>query len=175
MRGRKPEATAVKKLKGFPGKRKRNTKEPVPTTGSLFQTPPGFNDYQAAEWQFIIANAPPGVLYRIDRSVLAAYVVAVCLHRKAMVAFNAKDSLLEASPKQGVLMQSALIPIINKQAALIVKLASELGFSPASRTRIEAGDPPPVPGNHEGDDARAGQSGDEFDRYLEKSTRPTQH
>lgn len=33
MAGRKPKPTAVKKLEGNPGKRKLNSKEPVPTKG----------------------------------------------------------------------------------------------------------------------------------------------
>ena len=31
--GRKPKSTAIKKLEGNPGKRKWNTKEPIPTKG----------------------------------------------------------------------------------------------------------------------------------------------
>ena len=34
MAGRKPKPTAVKKLEGNPGKRKLNTKEPVPASGN---------------------------------------------------------------------------------------------------------------------------------------------
>lgn len=33
MAGRKPKPTAIKKLEGNPGKRKLNTKEPVPVKG----------------------------------------------------------------------------------------------------------------------------------------------
>lgn len=33
MAGRKPKPTTLKKLEGNPGKRKLNTKEPVPTKG----------------------------------------------------------------------------------------------------------------------------------------------
>ena len=33
MAGRKPKPTAIKKLEGNPGKRKLNTKEPVPAKG----------------------------------------------------------------------------------------------------------------------------------------------
>lgn len=33
MAGRKPKSTTIKKLEGNPGKRKKNTKEPVPVKG----------------------------------------------------------------------------------------------------------------------------------------------
>ena len=33
MAGRKPKPTAIKKLEGNPGKRKLNTKEPIPAKG----------------------------------------------------------------------------------------------------------------------------------------------
>ena len=36
MAGRKPKPTAVKKLEGNPGKRKLNTKEPVPGNAAPF-------------------------------------------------------------------------------------------------------------------------------------------
>ena len=35
MAGRKPKPTALKKLEGNPGKRKLNTKEPIPAKGML--------------------------------------------------------------------------------------------------------------------------------------------
>ena len=37
MAGRKPKPTALKKLEGNPGKRKMNTKEPVPGKGMLWK------------------------------------------------------------------------------------------------------------------------------------------
>ena len=36
MAGRKPKPTAIKKLEGNPGKRKLNTKEPIPAKGAKF-------------------------------------------------------------------------------------------------------------------------------------------
>lgn len=36
MAGRKPKPTAIKKLEGNPGKRKLNTKEPIPVKGMQF-------------------------------------------------------------------------------------------------------------------------------------------
>lgn len=36
MAGRKPKPTALKKLEGNPGKRKLNTKEPIPAKGIRF-------------------------------------------------------------------------------------------------------------------------------------------
>ena len=34
-------------------------------------------------------------------------------------------------------IQSPYISIINKQASLMIKAASEMGFTPASRSRVE--------------------------------------
>lgn len=36
MAGRKPKPTAIKKLEGNPGKRKLNTKEPIPAKGMQY-------------------------------------------------------------------------------------------------------------------------------------------
>ena len=47
MAGRKPKPTAVKKLEGNPGKRKMNTKEPVPGKGIRNQAEPQESVYES--------------------------------------------------------------------------------------------------------------------------------
>lgn len=50
MAGRKPKPTAMKKLEGNPGKRKLNTKEPVPAKG-MFVCPDWLMSEAKKEWE----------------------------------------------------------------------------------------------------------------------------
>lgn len=133
MRGRKPKPTVLHELHGKPGKRKLNPLEPKPE-GVLDEPPDWLNDEQRKDWEYALQHAPALVLTSIDRDVLAAWVVAVGLHRQASVA--QQDEKLVHVLENGVQVQSGYLPIINKQAQIMVKLASELGFSPAARPRL---------------------------------------
>lgn len=148
---RKPTPTHIKLLTGKRGKLPINKKEPKPK-GDLFTPPEHLNDGQKKEWTYIIANAPKGMLKRLDRSALESYVVAVDLHRQAVIAVN-KSGLIVASPKKKEPMQNPYLAILNKQALIIQRAIGELGFSPSSRSRVQVG----LPG---GDDM-----GDRFDDF----------
>lgn len=73
MAGRKPKPTAVKKLEGNPGKRKLNTKEPVPGKG-MPDCPKWLLPDAREEWKRLSEKLNQmGVLTEIDRSAFAAY------------------------------------------------------------------------------------------------------
>ena len=134
MRGRKPKPTWLKEVSGNPGKRRLNPHEPKPN-GPLNEPPEWFTSDQKAEWSYALANAPRGLLKRLDRSVLAIWIVAEDLHRYASQQI-ARFGVLTKAPHSGVPVQSPFLAILNKQAIIMLKAASELGFSPASRPRI---------------------------------------
>jgi P27 family predicted phage terminase small subunit len=69
--------------------------------------------------------------------VLTVWVVAECLHREATQKLQQFGILTRT--KSGEVMQNPYLPVINKQAQLMLKAAEQLGFTPASRTRVEAG------------------------------------
>ena len=48
-----------------------------------------------------------------------------------------KTGLLVKSPNTGVPMQSPYLAIANKQAQIMTKAAVEMGFTPASRSRVQ--------------------------------------
>ena len=52
-----------------------------------------------------------------------------------------KYGMVVKSPTQGIPVQSPYLPIINRQAEIMLRAASELGFSPTSRSRITLTDP----------------------------------
>lgn len=134
MQGRKPLPTHLKLVKGERRTSRINQKEPKPVTGSLRLAPSWFTEDQKEIWRYAIKHAPPGLLKKIDASVLAIWVVAKDTHQKAAEAL-AKSSLLYKT-KNGEAMQNPYLPVINKQALLMLRAAAEMGFTPSSRSRI---------------------------------------
>lgn len=137
MRGAKPKPTHLKLLAGNPGKRPLNRNELRPQ-GDLHDAPEWLTDEQKAGWTYAIANAPAGLMKRLDRAALTAFVVAEDMHRQASVAVG-KFGLVTKSQTLGVPMQNPYLPIVNRQAQIMLKAAAELGFSPSSRSRVQVG------------------------------------
>lgn len=137
MPGPPKKPTSLKLVAGNPGKRALNKREPKPT-GNLYDPPDWFTDEQKTGWVYAIECAPFGLLKRVDRSTLVAWVVAEDLHRQAVQKLNAGAMLINTP--NGMPVQSPYLAIINKQAAIMLKAASEMGFTPASRSRVEVSD-----------------------------------
>ena len=136
-RGRKSKPTALKLVTGNPGKRAINKQEPK-ARGNLYDPPSWLTQDQVTAWQYAIESAPLGLLKRVDRSTLVAWVVAEDLHRQAASKLNSGAMLIKTP--NGMPVQSPYLSIINKQAQIMLKAASEMGFTPASRSRVEVED-----------------------------------
>jgi len=132
MRGRKPIPTHLKILNGkmteFP------KTEPLPI-GELDLAPEWMSEEQKSSWEYAIAHAPVGLLKKLDRSVLAAWVIAEDLHRQAVLQVN-KAGMVMRSPVKGEIIQNPYLPIVNRQAQIMMKSGAELGFTPSSRSRV---------------------------------------
>lgn len=83
----------------------------------------------------MIQNAPPGLLKDVDASVFTVWVVAFDLYQEASNKL-AKTGMLIKAPNTGVPMQSPYLAIVNRQAQIMPKAAAEMGFTPASRSRV---------------------------------------
>jgi P27 family predicted phage terminase small subunit len=140
MRGDKAQPAELKILRMTAKKAQALVAKTTPTPGPLLDPPDWFNDDQRTAWEYAIANAPQGVLKNIDRSALAGYIVAEDIHRQATLALL-QSRLLIVSPKQKIALQNPYLPIVNRQFVLMLRAASELGFTPCSRARIDAGKP----------------------------------
>jgi len=140
MRGRKPVPTHLKVVRGNPGKRSLNKNEPMPT-GDLIDAPSWMAETQKQGWDYAVENAPKGLLKKLDKSVLAAWVVAEDLHRRAFEMVE-KFGILTKAPNTGLPVQSPYLPVVNKQAQILLKAAEQLGFSPASRSRVQVAENP---------------------------------
>ncbi len=134
MRGRRPKPTHLKLLEGNPGQRPVNKNEPVPI-GDLREPPEWLNEEQTRSWNYALAHAPHGLLKRLDRSILVVWVVAECFHAEAVQKVG-EFGMLAKSYATGAPIQNPYLLIATKQAQLMVKAAAELGFTPASRSRV---------------------------------------
>jgi P27 family predicted phage terminase small subunit len=70
----------------------------------------------------------------LDRAALAAYCNAYGLWAQATEAIQKYGAMIK-SP-QGFPIQSPYLAIANRQAEIMMRIASEFGFTPASRSRI---------------------------------------
>lgn len=136
MPGRKRKPTELKVLRMSTKRAEKLIAKRVAAPGKLDEAPDWFNAEQKAAWDFAVENAPRDVLKKIDGGVLAGYIVAQDLHRRATVA-SMQAQLLVKSPKQELPMQNPYLAIVNRQVVLMIRAASELGFTPCSRARLE--------------------------------------
>lgn len=135
MRGRKPKPTWLKIIEGHAGHRPLNVNEPIPED-PLGGPPEDFSDAQRRIWDHAVKAAPPGLLTELDRYVLITYCVAAALHDEARAQLRKYGALVKA-PITQVPMQSPWLTILNKQALIMQKAISDMGFSPSSRGRVK--------------------------------------
>jgi P27 family predicted phage terminase small subunit len=132
----------LKLIRNSRSKKKISPREPKPV-GDLKESPPHFDEELREVWNYAIEHAPPGLLKKLDASVLETWCAAHVLHRRA-VAEVRKLGVLVKAPNTGLPIQSPYLPIVNKQALIMLRAVDHLGFSPASRTRIMLGDVSPA-------------------------------
>jgi P27 family predicted phage terminase small subunit len=139
MRGRPPKPTRIKALTGNPGKRPLNMHEPRPEP-ALPDCPPELSPIAQREWARLTAElAKLNLITKLDRGALATYCGAYALWADATEQINKFGAMVKAPT--GFPIQSPYLAIANRQAEIMMRIASEFGFTPASRSRISA--PPP--------------------------------
>ena len=134
MRGRRPKPTRLKVLTGNPGKRPLNEHEPRPDP-NVPPCPSELGPAAQREWDRLVTElATLNLLTNLDRAALAAYCGSYALWAEATEAIQKYGAMVK-SPS-GYPMQSPYIAIANRQAEIMMRIASEFGFTPASRSRI---------------------------------------
>lgn len=140
MRGRRPKPTRLKVLAGNPGRRPLNDDEPRPEA-AILECPPELGPVAQREWQRLAGELTTlRMLTNLDRAALAAYCGAYALWAEATENIQ-KFGTMVKSPS-GYPIQSPYVAIANRQAEIMMRIASEFGFTPASRSRISVSEPP---------------------------------
>jgi P27 family predicted phage terminase small subunit len=137
-RGPRRIPTLLKELHGNPGKRALPDDEPQ-GVGDLWAPPTWFDDEQREQWRYALDRAPPGLLTGTDRAIFTVWVVACVEYARAVQEVRALGQVVKT--KDGNAIQNPYLSIMNKQALLMSRFGSEMGFSPAARASLGAAAP----------------------------------
>lgn len=159
-RGPPPKPTLLKKLEGNPGKRALNKAEPQPR-GKLFEAPPDLPADAVPYWNYAIRSAPRGLLKRLDQRTLFIYSVAAAKHAEAAELVAAEGVVFKKRNMKMAHVHPAM-RVLDAQAGIMMRACAEMGFTPASRSRIVVKE-----GILEDDPAEANNPFDEFADRVE--------
>jgi P27 family predicted phage terminase small subunit len=113
-----------------------NTNEPKPKKAKP-KCPSWLSKEAKAVWRRTSAQLDAmGLLFEADQDILAAYSVAVVTYQQATKLVEEQGVLVEGR-RDGWVTNPA-VRVQRDQATLIRMLASEMGLTPSSRTRLKA-------------------------------------
>ena len=131
--GRKPTPTAVKLLKGNPGRRPLNPNEPRPS--GIPTCPEHLNAVAKAEWDRIsVELSACGLLTSIDRAALAAYCATYARWLEAEQKIDRHGTVIKT--QSGNAIQNPYVGVANRALDLMHKYLIEFGCTPSSRSRV---------------------------------------
>ena len=146
MDGPKPQPTALKILRGNPGKRALNKHEPKFEVAAP-DCPEHLSAEARAEWDRVCTRlVASGVVAHVDAGALAAYCQA---YGRWVQAEHAVRRMAENDPvTYGLMVRSAkgnpvpnpLVWVANASMRDMVRCAAEFGMTPSSRSRIKVND-----------------------------------
>jgi P27 family predicted phage terminase small subunit len=111
-----------------------NESEPQPEL-AVPECPPELGPVAKREWDRLVGELTKlKLLTNLDRAALAAYCGAYGLWAEATEAIQKYGTMVK-SPS-GYPIQSPYVSIATRQTELMMRIASEFGFTPASRGRI---------------------------------------
>jgi P27 family predicted phage terminase small subunit len=139
MSGRPPKPVSLLRLSGTyqPSRHDKRAHEPHAPGEASEKPPHWFLERQKRLYRRAVADAPRGVLRRIDERLLAAYVLHTDVMIEAAKAQN-KEKLLDADGTS-----SAYLRILRQHTELMITLGNQLGFSPLARIRLATAEEPP--------------------------------
>lgn len=133
MAGRKKKPVELKMIEGTYRKDRDNLNAPK-VTGDLVSPPNYFSEEQTGVWKYAIENAPKGLLKKLDISILEIWVTAYVTYRESYAKVQEMGQVM-TSPS-GYPIVNPYLSNMNKQATIMMKAASELGFTPTSRSKV---------------------------------------
>lgn len=134
--GRKPLPTEIKRIKGTLQASRANPNEPRPTR--TLGDPPAYMAEAAKEaWRYAVDNAPPGLLTALDASLLERWANCADLYRQVRDKLNqAGVGAVIVKTPSGILRRSPLMDVLRDIADEMRGYESDMGFTPASRSRV---------------------------------------
>jgi len=136
MKGRKPTPTALHLLRGNPGKRRRNPREPRPPPLEVLEAPPWLDPAAREEWQRLAPLLGQlGIVTATDADALAAYCVAWVTWKEATK--KLREGGLVVKTDDGKPVVSPYVKIAHLAMAHCARLLVELGMTPSARARVQ--------------------------------------
>ena len=142
MRGRKPKPLELAEWQGNPGKRSLDASE-APVERLKLRAPDELDEVALQEWNRVAGlGISKLVVTAADRAVLAAYCMAYSrwmAAEKAIAELASKDKFgrgLIIKTSNGNVVQNPMVGVANKARESMARMASELGLTPVSRTRM---------------------------------------
>jgi P27 family predicted phage terminase small subunit len=109
----------------------------APSRSAMPDCPPELGPVAKQEWDRLAAQLGPlRMITHLDRAALASYCAAYALWAEATQAIQTYGAMVK-SPS-GYPVQSPYVSIANRQTEIMMRIASEFGLTPASRSRISA-------------------------------------
>ena len=134
MSGPSPTPTALKILKGNPGRRPLNDKEPKPKA-AIPTCPSHLCPVGKREWKRITKELSIlGLITKIDRAALSGYCTAWAKYVEASIGIRKTGYLVKS--KNGVPYINPLVTVQNKAMEQMKGFLIEFGMTPSSRSRI---------------------------------------
>src|SRR5512139_1982969 len=133
-RGPQPKSTAQKKLKGNPGKRRLNKREPNPSAS--LRIPPAEIDHKAHEFiaEYLPLVQDMQIYTDVDRAVfelMAAHYSVAWNAAKILI----RDGLLVKGPFG--LVKNPAAQLMRDNSLAFLRYADHFGMSPSSRSSIQ--------------------------------------
>lgn len=141
MSGPAPLPTALKQLKGNPGKKKLNKLEPKPKTGEP-PVPRYLSKPAKREWKRLAKMLLKlGVLTVADGDALAALCEALVLWQQAKEEVRENGITIKTTAATNgkefqVTKRNPALAVMETQAKLVKSYLQEFGMTPSSRTRV---------------------------------------
>jgi P27 family predicted phage terminase small subunit len=133
--GPAPKPTHLKVVRGE-RKDRINSKEPKPKK-SKPKCPTWVSKDAKAIWKRTADQLEAmGLLYEADQDILTSYAIAVVTYKQATQLVDQQGVLIEG--RRDGLVTNPAVRVQRDQATLIRMLASELGLTPSSRSRLKA-------------------------------------
>jgi P27 family predicted phage terminase small subunit len=137
MRGPKPQPTAIKVLKGNPGKRALNKDEPTPAVLEDLSPPADMREAARVHWNRLAPMLRSArLLTEADRDALALLCNSQATYDEAHEQIS-RFGLVVKAPS-GFPVQSPYLAIRNKAQEQVLKLLCEFGITPSARSRVTA-------------------------------------
>jgi P27 family predicted phage terminase small subunit len=146
MRGRKAIPTALQRVRGNPGRRPLNDREPTYPAIDAAIPDEVVDDCARAEWTRLIATlTTSGHVTTVDRTALAGYCVRYGAWRRLEdLARDAEPTVVNG--RTGTESANPVLRLTHGAFTLMLRAAAELGLTPSSRSRIVAVPPKDAPG-----------------------------